>query len=229
MNQECNYKCPHCIIGHKKEVDEYYEGDPLNFEDFKKIVDEGSDYGCPSLSPQGNNEPFLIKDLHKYIYYAHQKGFIDIMLNNNGSALTPKRAQQILDSGLTRIRFSLDAISPDTYSKVRVGSIHLDRVIKNMDTFLELKEKGNYKLPVVGVSFCKVSQNEHEVEDFINFWQPKVDLISIQKFMPQQQIKKNIKNIILVINIRNCQSINSNVFNHFKDLFLETNICIHVV
>ena len=39
MNQECNYKCPHCIIGHKDEVDEYYEGEYLNFDSFKKIVD----------------------------------------------------------------------------------------------------------------------------------------------------------------------------------------------
>ena len=190
MNQECNYKCPHCIIGHKNEVKEYYEGEYLNFKDFKNIVDQGSDYNCPSLSPQGNNEPFLIKDLHKYIYYAHKKNFIDIMLNNNGSALTPKRSQQILDSGLTRIRFSLDAFTPETYAKVRVGSIHLDRVIKKIENFLELREKGNYKLPIVGVSFCKVKQNENEIDDFINFWQSKVDLISIQKFMPPTKNKK---------------------------------------
>ena len=61
LNQECNYKCPHCIIGHKEEVDEYYEGEYLNFEDYKKIVDEGADHNCPSISPQGNNEPFLIE------------------------------------------------------------------------------------------------------------------------------------------------------------------------
>lgn len=190
MNQKCNYKCPHCIIGHKKEVDEYYEGDELNFNDFKKIVDEGADYNCPSLSPQGNNEPFLIKDLHKYIYYAHKKNFIDIMLNNNGSALNEKRAQQLLDSGLTRLRFSLDAFSPETYKKVRVGSLPLEKVINNINTFLNLKEKGNYKLPIVGVSFCKLKQNEHELDDFINFWKHKVDLISIQKFMPPTVNKK---------------------------------------
>ena len=39
------------------------------------------------------------------------------MLNNNGSAITPKRAQQVLDSGLTRIRFSLDAFSAESYPK----------------------------------------------------------------------------------------------------------------
>ena len=165
MNQECNYKCPHCIIGTLSEVKENYSGDYLDFNNFKKVIDEGSEHNCPSMEPQGNNEPFLIKDLHKYIYYAHQKGFIDIMLNNNGSALTKKRAQQILDSGLTRLRFSLDAFTPETYSKVRVGSIPLKRVLKNIFTFLELKEKGNYKLPVVGVSFCEMKHNEHELYD----------------------------------------------------------------
>ena len=190
MNQECNYKCPHCIIGHQDEVKEYYEGEYLNFENFKKIVDEGSEYGCPSLSPQGNNEPFLIKNLHEYISYANKKGFIDIMLNNNGSALTPRRSQEILDSGLTRIRFSLDAVTQETYAKVRVGSINLDRVIKNIETFLELKEKGNYKLPIIGVSFCKIKYNEHEEDKFIDFWKNKVDFLSIQKFMPPTTNKK---------------------------------------
>ena len=88
------------------------------------------------------------------------------MLNNNGSALTKKRAQQILDSGLTRLRFSLDAFNNETYSKVRVGSISLDRVKRNIFNFLELKEKGGYKLPIVGVSFCVLKQNENEVDDF---------------------------------------------------------------
>ena len=184
MNQECNYKCPHCIIGTPSEVSEYYEGEYVDFDSFKKIIDEGSEHNCPSMEPQGNNEPFLVKDLHKYILYAHKKGFIDIMLNNNGSALTKKRAAQILDSGLTRLRFSLDAFTPETYSKVRVGSIPLKRVIRNIETLLELKEKGNYKLPLVGVSFCKMKHNEHEVDDFINYWENKVDMISIQTYVP---------------------------------------------
>ena len=184
MNQECNYKCPHCVIGTKSEVDEFYEGEYLDFESFKYIVDQGSEYNCPSLSPQGNNEPFLIKDLHKYILYASKKGFIDIMLNNNGSALTPKRSQQILDSGLTRLRFSLDAMSQETYSKVRVGSIPIDRVKRNIETFLNLKEKGGYKLPIVGVSFCRLKQNQEEENEFIEYWYNKVDIISIQQFVP---------------------------------------------
>ena len=37
---------------------------------------------------------------------------------------------------------------------------------RNIFDFLDLKEKGGYKLPVVGVSFCKLSKNIHELEDF---------------------------------------------------------------
>ena len=193
MNQECNYKCPHCVIATKSEIDEFYEGSYLDFEGFKSIIDQGAEYNCPSLSPQGNNEPFLIKDLHKYILYASKKGFIDIMLNNNGSALTKKRSQQILDSGLTRLRFSLDARTQETYSKVRVGSIPMDRVERNIETFLDLKEKGNYKLPIVGVSFCRLQQNQHEEDEFIEYWQNKVDIISIQQFVPPTPNKNKYK------------------------------------
>ena len=184
MNQECNYKCPHCIIGNLSEVKEFYDGNYLNFDDYKRIVDEGAEYNCPSISPQGNNEPFLIKNLHEYISYAYKKGFIDIMLNNNGSAITKKRSQEILDSGLTRIRFSLDAYNSDTYSKVRVGSIELNKVKKNIDTFLDLKAKGGYKLPIVGVSFCKIKQNENEIDKFFDEWKDKVDIVTFQKFVP---------------------------------------------
>ena len=66
---------------------------------------------------------------------------MDIMLNCNGSAITKKKAKQILDSGLTRMRFSLDAFSQETYEKVRVGSIPLARVIKNIETFLDERGK----------------------------------------------------------------------------------------
>jgi len=191
LNQTCNYKCPHCIIGNPDEVSRLYnKKENLTFKQYKKIVDEGADHNCPSITAQGDNEPFLIKNMEEYIHYAHKKGFIDIMTNTNGSPITARRSQKILDSGLTRIRFSLDAFTDETYKKVRVGAIDLDIVKKNIFTFLDLKEKGNYKLPVVGVSFCKLKQNEHELEDFKNYWKDKVDLVSIQTFVPPTQNKK---------------------------------------
>ena len=192
LNQKCNYLCPHCIIGNLDEVKKFYPSTnaEINFNDYKKIVDEGASYNCPSISPQGDNEPLLIKNFEDYLYYAHKKNFIDIMFNTNGSPLTKKRAQKILDSGVTRVRISLDAHTDDTYKKVRVGSIDLEKVHRNIFQLLELKEKGNYQLPIIGVSFCKMKTNEHEVKVFEDFWRDKVDFVSIQSYVPPTLNKK---------------------------------------
>lgn len=184
MNQRCNYRCPHCIVGTPERIPEYYGPEELHFADFKRIVDEGAQYGCPSISPQGSNEPLLIKNIEDWIRYAHDRGFIDIMMNTNASALTETRARRLLDSGITRLRFSLDAVTPETYATVRVGSQPLDQVVGNIERFLELKEKGGYKLPVTGVSFCRMAINEHEAEAFMAYWADKVDIVSFQTFVP---------------------------------------------
>ncbi len=191
LNQTCNYRCPHCIIGNQDEVSKLYNKQEfVTFSQYKKIVDEGSRYGCPSITAQGDNEPFLIKNMEQYIYYAHKKNFIDIMTNTNGSPINLDRSKKILDSGLTRLRFSLDAHTDKTYKKVRVGSIDLDKVKRNIFNFLELRDKGRYKLPVVGVSFCKLKNNIHELEQFKEFWKDKVDFVSIQTYVPPTQNKK---------------------------------------
>ena len=191
LNQKCNYKCPHCIIGDTQLTESMFsDKDNISFSQFKKICDEGSEHNCPSISPQGNNEPYLNKNIEDYFYYAHKKGFLDIMINNNASALTDKRIQKTLDSGITRIRFSLDAYSPEMYKTVRVGSLPLEKVEKNIYRFLELKEKGGYKLPVTGVSFCVLSTNEHEKDKFIDKWKNVVDQVSIQTFMPPKFSKE---------------------------------------
>ncbi len=97
-------------------------------------------------------EPLLIKDFEKYIEYCSKKGFKDIMINTNASAMTERRAKTILDAGLTRIRFSIDAATKDTFEKIRVGGRY-KQVINNIHRFLDIKERYGYKLPITGVSF----------------------------------------------------------------------------
>ena len=69
--------------------------------------------------------------------------------------------------------------------KIRIGA-DFDNVIKNIERFMEIKKEGNYELPVVGVSFCKMKVNENELDDFINRWSEKVDFIKVQNFIPPE-------------------------------------------
>ena len=185
LHQICNLKCPMCAIGDPEANSKYIDDTHMDWETYKKIILEAEKYGCPSLNPQGTNEPLLVPNFEDYIKFASQHGFIDIMMNSNATLLTEERSRKLLDSGVTRISFSLDAHSKETFEKIRIGA-DFDNVIKNIERFMEIKKEGNYELPVVGVSFCKMKVNEDELDDFINRWSEKVDFIKVQNFIPPE-------------------------------------------
>ena len=139
LHQICNLKCPMCSIGDPNANEKYVTDQKMSWETYEKIILEGEKYGCPSVCPQGTNEPLLSPDLEKYIKFASEHGFIDIMLNSNATLLTEDRARKLLRSGLTRIRFSLDAVTEDTYKKIRIGGT-FDRVLENIERFLKIRK-----------------------------------------------------------------------------------------
>ena len=183
LSQICNLRCPSCPIGQPQAHAKYISSEKMGWNLYQKIILEGEKYDCPSMEPQGTNEPFLDQNLEDYIRFAADHGFIDIMLNTNGTLLTEERARKVLKSGITRLRFSLDAATKETFEKVRLGAKY-ETTMKNIERFLEIKKQEKFELPVVGVNFCKTKFNEHEEEAFIEKWIDKVDFFVIQDFQP---------------------------------------------
>ncbi len=181
-NQNCNYKCPHCLLG-DKDIVKKYKDKVLTYSLYKKIVDEGYEHDCPSLSLQGWNEPLAMKNFFAYIKYAENRNFIDIMVNSNGSLLDDSKIKSILDSGITRMRFSMDAATPETYKKARLEG-GFEKIKMNIAKLVEERDKNNYKLPIIGTSFCETSVNTHEKQLFVETWSQIVDFVSLQTFMP---------------------------------------------
>lgn len=179
---KCNFKCPMCVLGNESLVEKFGYDERLKTEQIDKILKEGMKYGCPSVSFQGNNEPFLIKEITDWFVLAGNYGYQDIMVNTNGSVMTESLAERIVNSGLTRIRFSLDAINESTYEKIRVGG-KFKKVMRNINLLLEKREQLQSPLPKVGVNFVKTSINEHEIEEFKDYWGERVDYVMVQEFM----------------------------------------------
>ena len=152
-NQICNLRCPSCPIGQPEAYAKYISPEKMDWNLYQKIILEGEKYACPSLEPQGTNEPLLDQNLENYIKFAADHGFIDIMLNTNGTILSEERARKFLKSGITRVRFSLDAATKETYEQVRLGG-KFDTTMKNIERFLEIKKQEKLDLPVVGANFC---------------------------------------------------------------------------
>ncbi len=85
-------------------------------------------------------EPLLHKDVAWQVAYAKQNGFVDVLMNSNGSALTEKNARALLEAGVDGVFVSFDAVNPRDYETQRVGAT-LGRVIDNLYGFAKLRDE----------------------------------------------------------------------------------------
>lgn len=181
-NYVCNFRCPMCTQGVPELKAKFGYDERLTTADVAAILAEGQRWGCPSISFQGDNEPFLIKEIPDWFAMARAAGFLDVMVNTNGSAMTPTLARRIIASGLTRIRFSLDAAVEETYRRIRIGGDYR-RVVDNIGMLLQARAAAGSALPKIGVNFVRMAVNAHETAAFIAQWNDRVDFIVFQDFM----------------------------------------------
>lgn len=178
----CNLECVSCLHGQKEIRDEYVKIDNiLDMDMYEKILDEASNYYCPSISFHNNSEPMLDKNLEEKIAIAKAKGFIDIIIVTNATLLTEERASRLIDAGVTKITFSIDAYSEEVY-KINRNKSDFNQIKQNIFRFLELKKAKKSQLPITRVSFVVNKNNFHEIEQFKKYWEDKVDLVDFQNF-----------------------------------------------
>jgi radical SAM protein with 4Fe4S-binding SPASM domain len=179
----CNLHCKMCVHS-RPELERGYSYDgEMNFDTFCRLIDECAEHKCPSVGMNHANEPLLDKDLIGRINYVSNSGIMDIHMNTNAMLLTSEMSRRLLDTGLTRLCFSLDALTKETYKKIRVDADY-DLVMSNIDTFLELREQRRQDLPVTRVSLVLQEDNEHEVDAFREYWVDKVEYVAVQRFVP---------------------------------------------
>ena len=192
LNSSCNLKCPMCPISAESPKGKG-KSTWFDFELYKKIIDYSYLQGTRAIKLNYVNEPLIRKDIIQFIKYAKKVGILDIYLSTNGMLLNEKMSDELIDSGLTRIQISIDAVSEDTYQKVRPGG-KLKTVISNLNNFIKLKKQKNKLIPLTRVNFVKTSLNENELDQFISYWQNEVDMIGVQEFVKPTKVKNsNIK------------------------------------
>jgi MoaA/NifB/PqqE/SkfB family radical SAM enzyme len=167
----CNHTCPRCP--HGMGLTPRGRAYDMKFETLKKVLDEGSIKGLQSVVFTGG-EPTLHPEFVRFLAYTASKNFPDISVITNGSLLSEKIIDGILDHGVTRINISFDSITPSTYKKVR-GVDDYAKVIRNIDRLLEKRETRGAQLPLLSLSFVLSEDNADELDGFIEMWHKKAD------------------------------------------------------
>ncbi len=153
----CNLRCPECPTG--VNLLKRPRG-MMEITQYKEAIHQLSPYlmylnlyiqGEPMMHPQFS---LMVKEANKYGFYTST--------STNGHFLTPELAKQIVDSKLTRIIFSVDGASQESYGIYRVGG-ELEKVKKSISYLISAKKVAHSLYPIVVMQFLVFKHNEHEL------------------------------------------------------------------
>ncbi len=131
-SSRCNLSCRACARTH----DRLAADADLSLEDYCRIIEP-----LPRLERVGfmlNGESMLNHHLPAMIRRAWSLGAWTV-LNTNGTLLSSGRRADLLDSGLSELRVSLDGARPETVARM-TGADTLERVLRGVEALVEERE-----------------------------------------------------------------------------------------
>ncbi len=175
----CNANCVFCP-NTKTELDIPF-GHRMDWDLYRSIVDQCIDLGVKRFSPYLMNEPMLDRELPERIAYItkRKKPQQFTKINSHGGQLNERMAKGLLDSGLTKLHFSVQGLDPDVYW--RVMRLKLENTLRRIEHFLELRAQGNYTLPEVRVVMLDTTEIHEQIPHIVEFWQARGVQVNINQ------------------------------------------------
>jgi len=171
----CNAKCTFCRRDEQGDSRGF-----MDFELFKQIIDATP--FITQVHTQGYGEPLLHPRIADMVEYARKAGK-RVIFYTNGSSLSNELAMDLLEAGLSQIRFSIDAIDAEEYEKQR-PPLKFNRVLENIEMFQEYRDIGGYKTSTM-VRMIKGG----DIEAKRKFWEERVDSVAMSTiyYVPTQK------------------------------------------
>ncbi|MGA8496787.1 MAG: radical SAM protein [Xanthobacteraceae bacterium] len=115
----------------------------------------------------GVGESMLHPHLNEIVRTLSEAG-ASVAMTTNGERLTPQRFRELVALGLQSVNFSLNAATPETHRKVMVLKSYR-RIVDQVEEILALRCE-SYPKVRAHVSFVVCDLNEHEVQEFVEYW-----------------------------------------------------------
>jgi MoaA/NifB/PqqE/SkfB family radical SAM enzyme len=188
----CNLRCIHCPHGQGWSDREDYHALYLDFDLYKKAIDEIAENKIALLRFAPEGEALVHPQFMDQIAYAKKKGISPLNLTTNGLTLDnpsvedgkklgKSMMERLLELGIEIIDISLDAANKESYEKIRVQS-NYHRVWSNIHRLLYLREKMKAKTKIM-LSIVDQPESHDEVKDFVKYWTPLVDRVVVRGYL----------------------------------------------
>ena len=138
----CNAKC--VICPHRKMKR------PVGYMDdvlYNRIIDECAEHNCGNVHLHNFGEPLLDKHLAERVRYAKKKGLKRVIIFSNGSLLTARRADELMDAGLDEIKISFDGAAKEEFERIR-PPLKFDTIVSNIKELIKTRDLRKFPLKV---------------------------------------------------------------------------------
>ena len=173
----CNLRCPFCFQTDKTFTKKPFMG-VIDFEFFKKIVDEANIIGVGAITLASRGEPTLHKRFIDMLQYISSKeNIFEIKTNTNGSFLTEKMCHAIFENNVTQVVVSSDHYEKDKYEKLRVGADFED-VVEKVDMLYKIRQN-HYPSSITEIRISGIDNEKNlDREKFYEFWKKRSDHVT---------------------------------------------------
>jgi MoaA/NifB/PqqE/SkfB family radical SAM enzyme len=144
----------------------------MEFDLFKKVIDDVVE-NTVTICLQGGGEPMLHPRFFDMIKYVRSKSpSVSIWFNTNGSKMDENAANFMKENNVSKIYFSLDAVTRKTYESIRKGG-DWELINKNLRYLSKIAKDKIH----IGVSFVVQPRNVREKYRFLKKYIALVDEI----------------------------------------------------
>lgn len=156
----------------------------MSDETFARILE-----GLKKLDPipdvyfGGIGEPLFHPKTIQWIEMVKKLG-VRVEVITNGTTLTARKSQELIDAGLDVLWVSVDGASPETYSDVRLGS-EFPNIVRNLKRFDKMRAPSHNPKPEIGIAFVAMKRNISDLPNVVKFGKSvKAKYFSVSNVQP---------------------------------------------
>ena len=163
LNNTCNLKCRMCGFSDPRvaAVPRYHMPRWL-FDSIARQVFPATTYLHMSLM----TEAFMTPDFPDRLLLVRKYGVPYSRVVTNGTLLTERSIEKIIDSQVTSLAFSIDGGTKEIYEGIRTGA-RFETVLAKIDLFRNLRDRRGTALPRLQINHVLMERNVDHFEKFL--------------------------------------------------------------
>lgn len=192
----CNFKCKYCLhsMSNEELKSKNFKKEIMPFETCKKAIDDIKLYEnkLKALIFAGHGEPLLHPDICKMVKYAKDSQVADrIEITTNGSLLTKKMSDGLIEAGVDRLKISIQGTTKEKYKNISNFDLNYREFLSNLKYFYDNKKHTEVYIKIIDIAL----EDKNDEKKFKEMFESVADYVSVEYAIPFiKELDKSVYN-----------------------------------